>query len=141
MPREISAGAVVFHRAGSKTEYLILQHDDNYWNFPKGQVDKGETLEETVCREIKEETGLTDIKLIDGFKATDKYFYKRNGQGIFKIVVFLLAEAKSKKVKISFEHIGFVWLPYKKALTRLTYKNTKMILQKAHQFLIAKVND
>src|SRR5260370_37868428 len=44
--RGATRGAIV-HRPG---------YDD--WSFPKGKVDRGETLEETALREVEEETGL-----------------------------------------------------------------------------------
>ena len=141
MPLEKSAGAVIFRKEGNKIYYLLLHYPSNakapreYWDFPKGHIEKGEKIEETVKREVKEETGLKDIKLIEGFKEWIKYFFKFKGKNIFKIVTFFLAETKTKTVKVSFEHIGFKWLPYEEAIEKLTFKNAKDILKKANDYL------
>jgi len=132
---EKSAGAVIFKRENKKNYYLLLHYQSGHWDFPKGNIEKGEKLEETVKREVKEETGLEDIELLPGFKENIKYFYKLRGKNIFKIVTFFLAETKTKKVKISWEHIGYKWLPYKEALEQLTFKNAKEIIKKANRFL------
>ncbi len=147
MPIERSAGAIVFRRepqSGTSSlrgkkgniNYLLLHYQSGHWDFPKGNIEKGETLKETAEREIREETGIRDVKFINGFKETIKYFYKLKGENIFKIVVFLLAETKTKEVQVSREHIGFKWLPYEEALNQLTFKNAKEILEKANEFLI-----
>jgi len=144
MPIEKSAGAVIFRKEGNKIYYLLLHYPSNakapreYWDFPKGHIEKGEKIEETVKREVKEETGLKDIKLIEGFKEWIKYFFKFKGKNIFKIVTFFLAETKTKTVKVSFEHIGFKWLPYEEAIEKLTFKNAKDILKKANDYLNSK---
>ena len=144
MPIEKSAGAVIFRKEGNKIYYLLLHYPSNakapreYWDFPKGHIEKGEKIEETVKREVKEETGLKDIKLIEGFKEWIKYFFKFKGKNIFKIVTFFLAETKTKTVKVSFEHIGFKWLPYEEAIEKLTFKNAKEILKKANDYLNSK---
>jgi len=109
-----------------------------YWDFPKGHIEKGENLEETAKREVEEETGLKDLKLIEGFKEWIKYFFKFKEKNIFKIVTFFLAETKTKEVKVSFEHIGFKWLPYEEAIEKLTFKNAKEILKKANDYLNSK---
>lgn len=136
MPIEKSAGAVIFRKEDNKFYYLLLQYKSNYWGFPKGLIEKGETLEDTARREVREETGLKDIKIIEGFKEWIKYFYQRERRNIFKIATYLLAETKQKDVKISWEHIGYQWLPYKKALEQLTFKNSKKVLKKANDFLM-----
>jgi bis(5'-nucleosidyl)-tetraphosphatase len=138
MPLEKSAGAVIFHRADKKIEYLLLHYQSGHWDFPKGNIEKGEKPEETAKREVEEEAGLGDVGLIPGFKETIKYFYKLKGQNIFKIVVFYLAQTRTKKVKISWEHVGYRWLPYQEAITQLTFKNAKEILKKANDFLSKK---
>jgi 8-oxo-dGTP pyrophosphatase MutT (NUDIX family) len=145
MPVEKSAGAVIFRRKNNKIYYLLLHYPSSakaprdYWDFPKGHIEKGEEIEETVRREVEEETGLKDIKFVEGFKEWIKYFFKFKGKNIFKIVTFFLAETKTKDVKISSEHIGYEWLPYEKALERLTFNNAKEILKKANDFLNSKI--
>jgi 8-oxo-dGTP pyrophosphatase MutT (NUDIX family) len=141
MPFEKSAGAIIFKKEKGEVFYLLLHYpassraSKDYWDLPKGHVEKGEKIEETVKREVEEETGLKDIEIIEGFKEWIKYFFRAEGKAIFKIVTFLLAETKTGEVKISFEHIGYKWLPYEKSLEQLNFDNAKKILKKANSFL------
>ena len=142
MPLERSVGAVIFRREGNKIYYLLLHYPSSakaprdYWDLPKGHIEKGEKIEKTVKREVKEETGLEDLKFVEGFKEWIKYFFKFDGKNIFKIVTFLLAETKTEDVKISFEHIDYKWLSYEEAIKQLTFKNAKEILEKANDYLV-----
>ncbi len=77
MPIERSAGAVVFRKEKGNISYLLLHYQAGHWDFPKGNIERGEKMEETVKREIKEETGIEDIEFIPGFKETIKYSYFR----------------------------------------------------------------
>ena len=141
MPIEKSAGAIIFRKEGGLSLFLLLHYPSNtkspkeYWDLPKGHIEKGEKLEDTVKREVEEETGLKDIEFIEGFKETIKYFFKWENKNILKFVTFYLAETKTRDVKISEEHIGYEWLPYEKALEKLTFKNAKEILKKANDFV------
>jgi predicted SAM-dependent methyltransferase len=44
-------------------------------------------------------------------------------------------ESYTDKVELSFEHVGFIWLDYQRAMEKLTFKNAKDTLQRAHDFL------
>lgn len=162
MPQERSAGAVVFYKRGTKIEYLLLRYGARHWDFPKGHIEKGEGILDTVRRETKEETGIEAIEIIPGFKEHISYFFRKpktwaqkefggarkrmahhrlatpEPGAIFKIVTFFLARSNTKKVTLSFEHIGYTWLSYEKAYQQLTFKNAKEILRKAHAFLILR---
>lgn len=168
MPKEKSIGVVLFRKEDQGTYYLLLHYEVGHWDFPKGHIEKGEEEKDTAKREVVEETGIKDIRIINGFKEWIKYFFRdtynfkkaekkkvpsvrntlpaRNkynvsggrsdtGEWIFKLVIFYLAETKTKEVKISFEHIDYKWLLYEEALKQLTYKNSKEILKKANNFL------
>ena len=134
MKKEKSAGAIVF-RKDKEIKYLLLHYEAKHWDFPKGNVEEKETDTETVKREIAEETGITDVEIIQGFKEKIQYYYKLKNELINKEVIFYLAKTNTEKVKLSFEHIGYIWLSYDKAINKLTYKNAKDILKKAHEFL------
>jgi len=137
--KERSAGAVVFRRDGSKIFYLLLLYKAKHWDFPKGHVEKGEGDGDAAIREIEEETGIKNPKIIEGFREEIKYSFRGSYLGkkklINKTVIFFLAETKTSKIKISFEHSGFDWLVFEEAFRRITHKNSKRILQEADSFL------
>jgi len=132
---ERSAGAVVYRNGDDGRIYLLLQNAGR-WDFPKGGVEKGESEVQTVMREVDEETGLTDLEIVPGFRKVIEYFYRRNGKNIHKQVTYLLGETKEERVEISFEHQGFGWFPYGEALDRASYDNSKVTLKEAEQFLL-----
>jgi 8-oxo-dGTP pyrophosphatase MutT (NUDIX family) len=134
MKHERSAGAIVF-RKGKEPLYLLLHYGAKHWDFPKGHIEANETDLEALKREVKEETGIKDIEIVRDFKEKIQYFYKLKKELISKDVVFYLAKTKTAQIKLSFEHIGSKWLPYKKAIEQLTFKNAKEILKQANKFL------
>ncbi len=135
MLREKSCGAVVFLKKDDKTKYLLLNYAAGHWDFVKGNVEPNEAEKQTVTRELQEETGITDAKFIDGFREPIGYFYRRQGLTVHKEVVFFIMETSTEQVQISFEHVGFIWLDFKHSMEKLTFKNAKDTLQKAHNFL------
>ena len=138
MLREKSCGAVIYINNQEKTRYLLLNYTAGHWDFVKGNVEPNETEKQTVTREMMEETGITNAQFIDSFRESINYFYRRQGLTINKEVVFFIIESQTDQVTISFEHIGFTWLPYQQAMDKLTFKNAKDVLLKAHDFLQKK---
>jgi len=163
MPIEKSAGAIVFRKETrikaskankltsfsmrdeeGKIYYLLLRYPPSkkakkeYWDLPKGHVEKGEKEINTVRREIEEETGLKDVVFVSGFREVIKYFFRFNGRTIFKTVIFFLTETRKKEIKISEEHLGYKWLPFQEAFKKLTFRNAKNILKKADDFISKK---
>jgi bis(5'-nucleosidyl)-tetraphosphatase len=131
---ERSAGAVVFRETGRGRMYLLLQNAGR-WDFPKGGVEKGEGELQTVMREVEEETGIKNIKIVPGFRKVIEYFYRREGKNIHKQVVYMLAKTDEEAVKISYEHQAYGWFPYHEALERASYDNSKLTLGEAEKFV------
>ena len=138
---EISAGVILFRKEEKHIKYLLLQYSANHWDFPKGHIEKGESLKQTALRELKEETGISDVKIIDNFKEEISYFFKKEGKTISKKVVFFLAETKQSDAKLSSEHIDYKWLPYESAVKQATFKNAKQVLEKANKFIIVNLKN
>ena len=139
--REISAGIVVFRRTPEGPRFLILYHGGEYWNFPKGHIEHEEKDLEAALRETKEEAGLgsKDLRLINNFKAYERFSFRRGGQSIFKIVIFYLAETRLREVKISDEHQGYAWFTFREANKILgRYRDSQKVLRQAYDYLRPK---
>ena len=134
---EKSCGIVLFH----SDEFLVIQHSTEsnevkgHWDFPKGHVEDNESELETATRELQEETGIDDFRLINNFRQRITYNVHKNNAVIPKEVIFFLAESSTKSVKLSSEHQHYRWLDFDLAHERLTYSNAKEVLVKAKTFL------
>ena len=135
MVDERSAGAVVFI-ANPEPEYLLLHYTAGHWDFPKGNIEAGETEKQAAVREIREETGITDVEFIEGFRHIISYRYRKGKRLVNKEVVLFLGVTKTRDVTISHEHIGFAWKSYDGAMQQLTFKNAKNLLTAARQFTL-----
>jgi len=47
-------------------------------------------------------------------------------------------EVFSEKVKLPSKHKGYIWVDYEHAIEKLSFRNGKDVLDKAHVFLISK---
>ena len=108
----LSAGIVVARRDEGRWVYLFLRAY-NYWDFPKGEMEKGETPLETALREVKEETGLQNLSFPWGkdFRETEPY------SGGRKKARYYLAETAESEVHLGInpeigrpEHHEYRWL-------------------------------
>ena len=130
MLEERSAGAILYQETPSGKLYLLLNYPSGHWDFVKGNIEEGEMLKETVLREIKEETGISDVNFVDGFEDKIEYYYQRDGELVHKEVFFFLAKTNTNHVKLSHEHLNFTWLKFNDALQKLTYKTAQNLLKK-----------
>ena len=139
---EHSAGLILFREKNNKREYLLLysEYITKYWSFSKGTIEKNEIPEQTAIREANEETNLKNIKFVKGFEEKYSYFKKTtNNKTILKQVDWFLGKVLDENNgKISEEHLDLVWLPYEKAIEKLTYNNDKELLTKAEEYLNKK---
>lgn len=138
---EKSVGCVVYRKQESKTLFLLVQYRSWQWDFPKGHVEEGENEEQTMRREVLEETGINDLEILPGLRSSVRYFYvaKGNekkerlerGEGIyiFKNAVYYAAQTKSEDVKIDFENKDFAWLTYEEVLQRLRNDGSKKVIK------------
>ena len=136
MIKETSAGAVLLRDTPGGNEFLLLNYPQGHWDFVKGKMEVNETPQETVRREMKEETGISNFQLVDGFEEYVRYNFRFKNEVVHKKVIFFLAKTNIKKISLSHEHNDYLWLGYNDALKKITFENAKNILAKANKFLL-----
>lgn len=135
MKVEKSSGIIIYLRDKDKIYYLLLRDNRGDWGFPKGHIEKGESLEKTARREVSEETELESIQLRPGFKKWIHYIFQGDGRKILKLACFFLGETDNRQTVLSSEHTDYQWLMYNEAMEQLTFRNTQSLLKKAQIFL------
>ncbi|MER2090642.1 (deoxy)nucleoside triphosphate pyrophosphohydrolase [Sporosarcina sp. JAI121] len=82
----------------------------NYWEFPGGKIEKGETKEEALKREIQEELGC----MIEVFDQVDDTTYEYE-KVIVRLETFITKILSG--TPIATEHAQIKWVPRKELLT------------------------
>lgn len=137
-----SAGVVIVKNTDkdkNKIEILLMRNMD-YWDFPKGKIEKNESKIQAAIREVKEETTIEDLN----FKWS-KAYYSTYPYGINKkIVHYFVAETKKEKIKLEknpetgiIEHDEFRWVSIteaEKILNKRVNKVLKWALDKIISF-------
>ena len=128
LKREFSAGGIVYNTKTKK--FLLIKDSYGRWALPKGLIEKGETAQQAALREVEEETGLKNLKIVKRLGEIN-YFYTLKGQRIFKIVIFFLMETEQTHLKPQWEICGAKWFKPEQALEKISYTNSKAIIKKA----------
>lgn len=125
---------VTYRKEKNKIYYLLLKRTLHWkgWEFPKGGIEKGETITQSILRELKEETGQKPIK-ITNHKIQGKYSYKKslpNRIATGQTFSLYSVEIKNKLVKVDKrEHNDFKWLNFNQAIKKLTWPNQRRCLR------------
>jgi bis(5'-nucleosidyl)-tetraphosphatase len=117
--------------------FLILHKEGNHWGFPKGHRQGHETQLEAATRELKEETGLDIVRVLDEAPLTEQYRFRRSGQNIVKKVFYFPAMVTGT-FQLQLEEIREGrWFTFEEAIKQLTFKEGRSIC--AHLMKILKV--
>jgi 8-oxo-dGTP pyrophosphatase MutT (NUDIX family) len=127
-----SYGAVVYaDRSGSPLFLLVLHAHGAHWDLPKGHPLPGERPEETILREVREETGC-DVRLLAGFADSVSYVLP---QGEPKRVDFRLARLQHEhEVSLPNDEIRAVrWVTFDEACQLMSFDNSREVLKRAYR--------
>ncbi|WP_181684852.1 bis(5'-nucleosyl)-tetraphosphatase [Halorhabdus salina] len=130
-----SAGAILFRDTRGQREYLLLKSRPGDWEFPKGGIEGEEELQQTAIREVKEEAGIADFRLIDGFRKDYDYVFEANGETIHKTVHLFIAKSFEASAELSTEHHDHQWRDYEQAKNTITQDGPREIFEEAHDFI------
>jgi len=159
MLREFSAGGIVYKKTKNESDKLSSRDSvegvqnteilwlirrpkggNDYrgnlgWSFPKGWIDKGETLEQAALREVAEEGGVK-AKIIAKLPTLKVFFTNPDGQKVMKFITYFVMEwQEDLKEGFGWETEEVKWVSQEEAADLLIYKNEKELLEKAAETL------
>lgn len=144
---ETSVGAVVFREKDGERQYLVIKYRNGHWEFPRGKMENEETEQETMLREMREETGIAHVEIIPHFREVIRFSYMAHGHErqerikqdacifICKKAIFYLVKAPTYCVQLSHEHQNYAWVSFHDALELLTFDNAKNVICRAEEHL------
>jgi 8-oxo-dGTP pyrophosphatase MutT (NUDIX family) len=130
----LSAGGVVF-RIGELGPEIVLcgRTYESLWALPKGTPERGESIEETAEREVREETGL-GVRIVASLGIIE-YGFVRQAQGVrFEKTVhhFLMAPDGTGATDLhDREYDRVEWFAAEEALRIMTHHNEREVVRRA----------
>ncbi|NOZ29519.1 MAG: NUDIX hydrolase [Chloroflexi bacterium] len=131
---QLSAGGVVCRRSpeGEIEVALIATKGGERWGLPKGLVEKGESLEETALREVREETGL-EAEIVDRLEPIEYwYWWEEEGEKVCyhkKVYFFLMCHRGGDVSRHDFEVDDVRWFPIDEAIERASHRTERQVLR------------
>ncbi|MBM3233920.1 NUDIX domain-containing protein [Candidatus Pacearchaeota archaeon] len=102
-----------------------LSHGGDHWFTVTGSIEKDENEKEAVKREIKEETNL-DVKEIIDLNWASIYSWDGRDHKEKNFLAFV----KKGKIKLSQEHVDFMWLKLNDFIEKINWDSDKNVLKK-----------
>jgi len=127
--------AIIFYQ---KNFLILYDQNFSYCVLVQGHVESGESMREALSREIREETGFTNIKIIKQI-GRHQYHYQKEGSAIYKKIVIYLVELISleniRPKMLKHELFSNKLLTFEQALTKLVHTPDKKYLQIANSLI------
>ncbi len=131
--REPTAGGIVYRRSPKnpqEIEILLIQDSKERWTIPKGHIEDNETPRQAAEREIREETGLKRMQVLDWLGKINFRYRRNNSLVLMTTEIFLVkAEGSGEEVKPEEWMASLAWLSANDALDKIEYDDIgKLIL-------------
>ncbi len=131
----------MFKRVNGLVYFAMVKDSYGKWAFPKGHVRQDESYRDGATREIREEMGLSGLRMICRLDTIDIWFRDRfvhKGKLVHKYIHYFLFEAdkdatvhrpKPQEQGETIRAVG--WVPARDLLRRSSYRDMIHIIKKA----------
>lgn len=125
-----SSGGVVLNHDGQAL--ILRRRQEGTWVLPKGKVDKGETLVQTALREVQEETGLENLKIVREIGLVRYLFlWRPENVNYNKTVHYFLMHLNGDETEVHTEpeFSDYLWGKPSEVEKLLTFENDRRIVR------------
>lgn len=127
--REPTAGGIVYRKKGNKIEILLIQDAKDRWTIPKGHIEEGEVAKDTAEREIREETGLQKMKVLNWLGKINFRYRRQQSLVLMTTDIFLVeAQGDTNNLKPEDWMNGIKWFSSNEALDKIEYEDIGKII-------------
>ncbi len=129
--RETTSGGIVFrHTEDGKLQILLIQDAKDRWTIPKGHVELNEEPKDTAEREIREETGLQEMKVYNWLGKVNFRYRRAHTLVLMTMHIYLVrAEGDTNDLKGEDWLNDIKWMPATEAVDLIAYEDIgKLIL-------------
>lgn len=124
--KQLAGGVVI----GPGNKIVVVSQNGNSWSLPKGHIEAQEDAEQAAIREIYEETGIQDAKVVDSLGEYDRSRIDKNGFGevsedIRHLTMFLCITNQTELNPIDPQNPVAEWLDIQDVADRLTHPKDK----------------
>jgi 8-oxo-dGTP pyrophosphatase MutT (NUDIX family) len=125
-PKHVEAAGGYVVRAGKDGPEVLLIFRRGRWDLPKGKLEKGETLEACGLREVREEVGIEDLRMLEPLGTTIHGYVQKKKYRVKTTHWYLMQTPETEFTPQTDEDIEQVkWMPWRKALRRIGYASLR----------------
>ncbi|WP_421385262.1 NUDIX hydrolase [Bacillus salacetis] len=130
--------AVLLKKVNNEYRVLLLKRATpalkDVWCYVGGSIEEGEKAWESALREVKEETGISNISLYTSNKFDQ--IYSPEGNYIYIAPVFVGFVEENQEVKLNDEHSDLKWLSFSEAIDTVTLPGNDEVLKSIEKHFV-----